>query len=127
METEQSLETASKERLAEESKENQVVGGNKVHNIEAKSQHQPNLLSMAALRERRKVSLSVEAKTNLIPEPSFMNNAPGLLSGGCSSKDSTTSGRSSATPTQSLLTPPATSPTTPQVISIKFVDNFPWD
>ena len=114
---EQCPETNSKEKLAEESKENQVVGGYKVHNIVANSQHTPNLLSMAALRERRKVSLSVESKTNSATEATFVNNTTGLLSGGCSSKGSSTSGRSSATPTQSLLTPPATSPTTPQVLS----------
>lgn len=113
-----SPEKSPKERPTDESKENQVSGEIKVHNIVAKSQHKPNLLSMAALRERRKVSLSVESKIIPTAEPAFVNSTTGLPSGACSSKGSSTSGRSSATPTQSLLTPPATSPTTPQVISI---------
>ena len=71
---------------------------------------------MSALRERRKLSLPTETKIGPAGDATLANNAIGLIGSGCSSKDSTTSGRSSSTtPTQSLLTPPATSPTTPQV------------
>ena len=75
-----------------------------------------SLLATTALRERRKISLSVESKTSSIIEIDNTGSKHSLQSGGCSSRESTISGRSSATPTQSLLTPPATSPTTPQVV-----------
>ena len=74
-----------------------------------------SILATTALRERRKISLSVESKTSSIIEIDNTGSKHSLQSGGCSSRESTISGRSSATPTQSLLTPPASSPTTPQV------------
>ena len=74
-----------------------------------------SILATTALRERRKISLSVDSKASSLIEADNCGSKLSLQSGGCSSKESTISGRSSATPTQSLLTPPATSPTTPQV------------
>ena len=105
----------SKEALTEEIKENIMVEGPKVNSPLSNTDHKPNLLSMTALRERRKISLSIESKSNSTIESDNGVARHGLISGGCSSRESTTSGRSSTTPTQSLLTPPATSPTTPQV------------
>ena len=79
-----------------------------------------SVLATTALRERRKTSLSVESKASSIIDTDNSGSKQSLQSGGSSSKESTISGRSSATPTQSLLTPPATSPTTPQVIPTLF-------
>ena len=99
----------------EEIKENLMVEGTRVHNVANSTQDKPNLMSMSALRERRKVSLSLEPKYHSVNELDQMSTKQNIQSGGCSSKGSTTSGRSLATPTQSLLSPPASSPTTPQV------------
>lgn len=108
----------SNENLADEIKENIMVEGPKLYTLTGNTQQNPNLLSMAALRERRKVNLSIDSRTT-----SSLETENGALripsqSGGGSSKDSTTSGRSSTTPTHSLLTPPATSPTTPQATQL---------
>jgi hypothetical protein len=92
-----------------------MVEGSKVNTPLNNADHKPNHLSIPALRERRKFSLSIESKTSSTIESENGVGRHGILSGGCSSRDSTTSGRSSATPTQSLINPPATSPTTPQV------------
>ena len=113
LEKDQAMETNSDERLVDECNENQIPEENEEHNVE-NSENIPKLLSMTALRERRKVSLSIDSKKTSTADTSLINQATVLPSGACSSKDSTTSGRSSATPTPSLLTPPATSPTTPQ-------------
>ena len=99
----------------EEIKENLMVEGTRVHNVANSTQDKPNLMSMSALRERRKVSLSLEPKYHSVNELDQMSTKQNIQGGGCSSKGSTTSGRSLATPTQSLLSPPASSPTTPQV------------
>ena len=109
------LKTNSNECLVEEIKENLMVEGTRVHNVANSTQDKPNLMSMSALRERRKVSLSLEPKYHSVNELDQMSTKQNIQSGGCSSKGSTTSGRSLATPTQSLLSPPASSPTTPQV------------
>ena len=111
----------SNENLADEIKENIMVEGPKLYTLTGNTQQNPNLLSMAALRERRKVNLSIDSRTT-----SSLETENGALripsqSGGGSSKDSTTSGRSSTTPTHSLLTPPATSPTTPQVLAVEML------
>ena len=109
------LKTHSNECLVEEIKENMMVEGTKVHNVANSTHDKPNLMSMSALRERRKVSLSLEPKYHSVNELDQMTTKQNIQSSGCSSKGSTTSGRSLATPTQSLLSPPASSPTTPQV------------
>jgi len=102
----------------EEIKENLMVEGTRVHNVANSTQDKPNLMSMSALRERRKVSLSLEPKYHSVNELDQMSTKQNIQGGGCSSKGSTTSGRSLATPTQSLLSPPASSPTTPQATQL---------
>ena len=102
------------ENPADQMKEN--INTQIIHsNFEFASQTAPIILATTALRERRKVSLSLDSKSSSLIETDISASKQSLQSGGCSSKESTTSGRSSATPTQSLLSPPATSPTTPQV------------